>query len=286
MISIIIPLYNKEKYIKKCIESVLLQSITDFEIVIVDDGSTDNSIAIIKSFKNERIHIIRQRNQGPSKARNTGLKNASGEWILFLDADDILIPGSLETFIKLIHKYPNDKCFACNFYISTNKRKRKYYKLCGNYIINKPHKAWCFNTLMPRTGASLFHCDVTNKYHFRNDLRRYEDAEWLFRVMRDYRFIRCGKIVMTYNLEGAEASKKRDSFKEDFLGNLNIHNKQFWEQVAIYQLLLASEKLYPNEYQKTYVGINSIITKRIKRYNNFCRIYISICKFFSRLNIF
>ena len=244
MISIIIPLYNKEKYIKKCIESVLLQSITDFEIVIVDDGSTDNSIAIIKSFKNERIHIIRQRNQGPSKARNTGLKNASGEWILFLDADDILIPGSLETFLKLIHKYPNDKCFACNFYISTN------------------------------------------KYHFRNDLRRYEDAEWLFRVMRDYRFIRCGKTVMTYNLEGAEASKKRDSFKEDFLGNLNIHNKQFWEQVAIYQLLLASEKLYPNEYQKTYVGINSIITKKIKRYNNFCRIYISICNFFSRLNIF
>ena len=90
MISVVIPLYNKEASIKQALMSVLSQSYQEFEVVIVDDGSTDNSVAKVEEIQDSRIRLIRQENGGPSKARNTGVKNAKGEWILFLDADDEL----------------------------------------------------------------------------------------------------------------------------------------------------------------------------------------------------
>lgn len=90
MISVVIPLYNKEPIIKKTLNSVLSQDYSDFEVVVVDDGSTDNSVAIVESIAGPRIRLIKQENGGPSKARNTGVKNAKGDWIVFLDADDEL----------------------------------------------------------------------------------------------------------------------------------------------------------------------------------------------------
>lgn len=88
MISIIIPLYNKNQSIIKTVGAVLKQSFTDFELLIVDDGSTDNSLNVVKRFKDGRIRLIAQENGGVSSARNTGIKNAKYEWIAFLDADD------------------------------------------------------------------------------------------------------------------------------------------------------------------------------------------------------
>lgn len=89
-ISIIIPLYNKEKFIRSTIQSILQQDFQDFEIVIVDDGSKDNSAKIIKSFTDLRIRLVQQRNQGVSAARNRGINEAQGDYIFFLDADDTL----------------------------------------------------------------------------------------------------------------------------------------------------------------------------------------------------
>ena len=94
MISVIIPLYNKEPIIERSLQSVLSQDYDDFEVVVVNDGSTDRSADIVRSINDPRIRLIEQENGGPSKARNTGTKNARGEWILFLDADDELLPGA------------------------------------------------------------------------------------------------------------------------------------------------------------------------------------------------
>ena len=98
MISVIIPLYNKEPIIERSLQSVLSQDYDDFEVVVVNDGSTDRSADIVRSINDPRIRLIEQENGGPSKARNTGTKNARGEWILFLDADDELLPGALNYF--------------------------------------------------------------------------------------------------------------------------------------------------------------------------------------------
>ena len=90
--SIIVPVYNAEKYIKRCIESVLLQTKDNWELILVDDGSMDKSISIMNEYANrdQRIHVVRQNNSGPGSARNRGIKESRGEWIAFLDSDDYL----------------------------------------------------------------------------------------------------------------------------------------------------------------------------------------------------
>lgn len=95
-ISIILPVYNGEKYIKKAIESVLMQSLDDFELIIINDGSTDNTAEIINSFDDKRIILLNQPNQGPGQARNNGLKIACGEYVMFLDSDDWFCKDALD----------------------------------------------------------------------------------------------------------------------------------------------------------------------------------------------
>ena len=90
LISIIVPVYNVEKYIKKCIDSIISQSYKKYELIIVDDGSTDNSRQIIDSYNDERIKVISQKNKGLSGARNTALKHITGEYVMFVDGDDWL----------------------------------------------------------------------------------------------------------------------------------------------------------------------------------------------------
>ncbi len=98
IISVICPCYNQEKYLSEAIDSVLVQTMKDWELIIVDDGSTDNSYSIMTEYagKDKRITCFRQANGGPSKARNQGAKNAHGKYLLFLDSDDILAPTYLE----------------------------------------------------------------------------------------------------------------------------------------------------------------------------------------------
>lgn len=92
MISVIIPVYNREKYISKCLDSVLDSIYSDFEIIIVNDGSSDKSLQICKKYetKDKRIKVINQSNHGVSYARNVGLKYAKGEWVIFIDSDDTI----------------------------------------------------------------------------------------------------------------------------------------------------------------------------------------------------
>ncbi|MDO4967209.1 MAG: glycosyltransferase family A protein [Candidatus Saccharibacteria bacterium] len=104
-VSIIIPIYNKEKYLERCIKSVLAQSHSDLEIILVDDGSTDNSLEICKKYKKDkRTKIFHQENKGVSSARNVGLKNMTGERVIFIDADDYIEKG----YIKKISEYDDD----------------------------------------------------------------------------------------------------------------------------------------------------------------------------------
>lgn len=96
-ISVILPVFNEEKYIGKAIESVLNQTFTDFELIIVNDGSGDATLDIIKSFNDSRIILINQSNRGPGASRNAALKASSGDYIMFLDGDDWFCPDALQT---------------------------------------------------------------------------------------------------------------------------------------------------------------------------------------------
>ena len=96
-VSIIIPVYNVENYLPKCLESVLGQTYADLEIICVDDGTPDRSAAVILSYaeKDRRINLISQENQGLSGARNTGIRSATGKYIIFLDGDDWIEPETV-----------------------------------------------------------------------------------------------------------------------------------------------------------------------------------------------
>lgn len=111
--SVIIPVYNKADTLMQSVESVLRQFYDDFEIVIVDDGSTDGFCAIAEQLSaNPKVRIIRQENAGVSVARNTGIKQAKGTFICFLDADDLYEANHLQELNRLIEKYPEQSYFA------------------------------------------------------------------------------------------------------------------------------------------------------------------------------
>ena len=105
-LSIIVPVYNAKKYLKKCIDSILKQTYTDFELILIDDGSTDNSGEICDEYAkaNSNIRVIHKENEGLVAARKTGLQNALGEYIGFVDSDDYIDEGMYETLMKPIEK--------------------------------------------------------------------------------------------------------------------------------------------------------------------------------------
>lgn len=115
LISIVIPLYNKEGCISKTLSSVLAQSYRDFEVVIVDDGSTDGSVRIVSSIPDERIRLITKGNGGPSSARNRGIKEAKGDYVAFIDADDIWSPDYLKEMVDLIVDFPDAVIWGFNY---------------------------------------------------------------------------------------------------------------------------------------------------------------------------
>lgn len=120
MITIIIPLYNKETSIANALRGVLVQTYQDFEVVVVDDGSTDGSAAVIETFTDPRIRLVRQENAGVSAARNKGIEEARGEYVAFLDADDVWMPGFLIEIAALQREFPQCRAQATNYVFNSN----------------------------------------------------------------------------------------------------------------------------------------------------------------------
>jgi glycosyltransferase involved in cell wall biosynthesis len=119
--SVVIPLYNKEPYILRTIQSVLNQTHIDFELIVVDDGSTDGSAAVVESVADSRVRLIRQPNGGVSRARNRGVQEARSDWVAFLDADDEYEPAFLEETAKFLQEHQGDDLsfIGANYYLGS-----------------------------------------------------------------------------------------------------------------------------------------------------------------------
>lgn len=143
-ISVIIPVYNVEKYIKQCLDSVINQTYKNLEIIVVNDGTRDNSMKIVEKYlSDKRIKVINKENGGLSSARNVGLKNVTGEYIFFLDSDDYLLDNAFENLIKEI--CGEDIIFG-EFILFTN--KKEMIKLENDMFVsnNKVEKGFLFFT--------------------------------------------------------------------------------------------------------------------------------------------
>ena len=137
--SIIVPIYNAEKYLSECLDSILFQNYEHFEVIMVDDGSTDNSNEICQFYcnKDDRFKLIVQKNQGVSSARNKALELVTGNFILFVDSDDILLSNSLK-FIEKKIKDNDLLCFGYYKYYLNNQEamilKNDFFKKKDDYL--------------------------------------------------------------------------------------------------------------------------------------------------------
>lgn len=136
--SVIIPLYNKAPYVRKAIESIVSQTYEDWELIIVDDGSTDESLKVVgkkvSELGNERVRVISQTNVGVAATRNNGVAASRGEYVCFLDADDWWEPNYLEMMDKLIGEYPDAGLYGCDYYYVKNGKKKIWPKNVEGYI--------------------------------------------------------------------------------------------------------------------------------------------------------
>lgn len=135
--SIVIPLYNKEASILESIQSVLNQEFTNYEVLVINDGSTDGSLAVVESIQDKRIRSISTANQGVSTARNCGIKQAAFPYIAFLDADDTWEPAYLRVMAELIAQCPEAILFGAGFDISTPKKK-----ITRNFFLPDNHRGY------------------------------------------------------------------------------------------------------------------------------------------------
>ena len=132
MISVILCFYNREKYIKKCLDSIINQTYKDLEIIIINDGSTDNTLSICESYKDKRIKIFNQKHIGITLSRNVGIENAHGDYLYFIDSDDFIELDTLEYLYNLCEKYntkiATSRCldiYNYDFCVKNNKEKVK-----------------------------------------------------------------------------------------------------------------------------------------------------------------
>ena len=124
--SVIIPLYNKEKYISKTLETVLNQSFQDFEVIVINDGSTDHSVAEVEVFEDDRIKLFHQENQGLSITRNNGIAFSSADYIALIDADDYWQTNHLQQLYDLIKDFPNEGVYGTGY--TLKKSKNTYHR--------------------------------------------------------------------------------------------------------------------------------------------------------------
>lgn len=209
--SVIIPLYNKENFIEDTLKSVLCQSFTDFEVIIVNDGSTDGSEEKVKHFNDSRIKYTSKENQGVSSARNYGISLAKSDYITFIDADDYWYPDFLECMFQNIHSFPEQKIFSSAFEIETSKKiipaiysiKKKGDCQIVNYFDASYRESVIW------TSSAVFHKNVFEKTgDFDVNIKSGQDTDLWIRLGLNYSILFSWKILARYIYDTNSLSKK------------------------------------------------------------------------------
>jgi len=192
LISIIVPVYNVEKYIYKTLDSILFQTYNNLEIILINDGSTDNSGNICDEYseKDKRIKVIHKQNGGVSSARNLGIDNATGEWITFIDSDDIIDKCMIEKLFKIAEK-ENTKISASAHKYQTKDNEIKFVVLENKTIrLNNTKVLEYIIRNDVDFGSShhgkLFHRDVVKDFYFNTELNHGEDYLFVIEVIATY----------------------------------------------------------------------------------------------------
>jgi len=193
IVSIIVPVYKVEKYLPRCIDSILMQTFTDFECILVDDGSPDNCSVICDEYakKDKRFKVIHKENGGLSDARNAGIKAAIGEYVYFLDSDDEITELCMEILVTLAKKYQGVNIIQGNTIKNPNDSYNKYDIIPGHFPEYTDDQLWLKKHffIFPRILATAWNklikhsFIVENNLYFRKGLI-HEDEQWMFFVAK------------------------------------------------------------------------------------------------------
>lgn len=258
LVTVILPIYNAEKYLKKCINSILRQTYKNLEIVLVNDGSTDNSEKICKDYmqKDDRITYIKQENLGVSVARNKGLDQARGQYIIFIDADDYIEKNTVEVLIK---KAIEEKCDIIRYgYVRETKFLKKAYKFSTdkNIKISKQYYSEKVYPYLISTGdfsstcTTLLKKEIINNIRFDENLKYGEDFKFMVQaILNSETIFVIPKALYHYRYNFSSATNIKNIIKQQ---------KKLEDDIKSYLDIAAElDDLYPvkEQIQKRIEGI-------------------------------
>lgn len=295
-ISVVIPVYNVEKYIRECIESIINQTFKDIEIIVVNDGSKDNSIKIVEEYlSDKRIKIINKENGGASSARNIGMKIAKGEYIYFIDSDDFIEKDVLEVLYKNLESEKLDIIFSnFSFYNDkTKKEKKSKFNFPFKENINKGYY-FLYNGEEINVWNRLYRKEFFKKYNFEFiEKIIHEDQDFGFKTIllaENIKYIENYGYKYRVEREGSimSSQKKEKSLKsvqilkkelKNFFSNTQLNKFQkirvyfkllsldFWEkELKNEKITLEEIEKFEDSLEKIYQnnGFNSIEKKILK----------------------
>jgi glycosyltransferase involved in cell wall biosynthesis len=256
MYSVIIPYYNKSAYIIRCIDSVLRQAFAAYEIIVVDDGSTDNGIELISEKYGQLITIYSQKNQGVSAARNAGISQAKYDYVALLDADDTWHPQYLESVNWVIRKEKEVKIIGSHYarsndFFDVNYESPKYFKF-SNYF-----KEAIRNTYFTSSSSVIQKKFFDENNGFNTNLQKGEDHDVWFRVIQSggNSFYITNTLVYYSDEDSNQATKSKIALENHLVGNINTlykdlkvtsNDKDFNRFISLYTYF----NLYPYFFNK------------------------------------
>lgn len=212
------PLYNKARWVGRSIESILGQSCGAFELLVVDDGSTDDSVDVVRSFRDERIRVIRQENAGVSAARNSGIANAKGEYVAFLDADDSWEPYHLEVLLEGFRCYPDAAVVGNKVTVVRDGAKtgepNPGFEPDGAVCTEEHFLAWLSRNRFPlHIGSTMFRNGLlrSENVRFHPHMRIGEDVNFILRLSLTGKVIFSDYTGMLYRHDDADSAMNRYS---------------------------------------------------------------------------
>jgi glycosyltransferase involved in cell wall biosynthesis len=223
-ISVVIPLYNRAERIGDAIESVLSQSFANFELIVVDDGSTDDGPAVVESVRDPRVRLVRQStNKGANAARNEGVRQARGRIITFLDSDDLFLPDKLQTVADIFERRPDLGVLMDSF---RKARRGREESLCQNPLIDDPRgliRALFSRRIWKSTSGISVARDVAIQVGlFDEGLKRRQDLDFLVRAVRAAPALSISDVTWIKTFTEDSISADLSGFMPSFLA--------FWER--------------------------------------------------------
>lgn len=273
LVSVIIPVYNVEEYLKECLESVVNQTYKNIEIITINDGSTDNSLNILKSYasKYKNIKIISQKNSGQSVARNVGINKANGKYIFFLDSDDYIMLNTLEELIKIMEKYNLDiiRFGAEPFFDKYSKKIDSMQYDFSMYF--ETNKIYTKNELLKVNTRSFWPSPVL--YVFRKDILVKNHITFKPGIMHEdilfttELFLNCRSGMYNPNLYYKRRFRPNSVMTST---SLQSKIKSFESRYVILNELKNLLKKYNNKYEKKLIKkrINTVLTALIYNYDD------------------